>query len=183
MIYYDVENAIDDIIEYLNNSTTGINAAITALNTQKSAQDTAAGRVVMALTKFQYDTGGVATDGLKEGQNLNFFMLEEACNYDPFMLVEIQDWVSDELGADTITLNFVIVTEDVADGTDPKRKLLRYARVLRATLLQFISGSALVNATKISDIAPDVAQTFIDGVSRSYYSVGVSVQIVCANTD
>jgi hypothetical protein len=175
--YWDIEDIIDELIARLKDATHGINATITAMNTAKSAKDTAASRVVMVLDKF-IDVAG--TETLTEGQNLFFFMLEEITNCDPIICVRIPLWETDPMGSSTVKVAFQIVLEDKSDGTDPKRKLLRYVTALRAVLMGYVADCTMAQASRLSDVAPDLEQVYVNDVSRSYYSAGVSVELTFA---
>lgn len=175
--YWDIEDIIDEIVTHLKDGTHGINAAVTSINSLKSAKDTAAGRVVIALDKFT-DTAGNLT--LKENENLFFFMVEEFTNCDPVMAITVPTWETDDMGSNNVTLNFEIIIEDKADGTDPKRKLLRYATALRAVLFDYINVGTLSNVPKLANVAPRFEQVLVDNETRSYYSAGVSVQLIYA---
>jgi len=175
--YWDIEDIIDELITRLNDTTNGINAAITAMNTAKAAKDTAAGRVVMVMDKFVNAAG---TETLTENQNLFFFMLEEIANCDPIICVLVPIWDADSMGGNTVKVSFLVVVEDKSDGTDPKRKLLRYLTALRAVLFDFVNDCAMAQASKLSDVAPDLEQVLVNNESRSYYSAGVSVELTFA---
>lgn len=180
MIYYDIEDMIDDVLTAIADGTTGINARIDAINTQKAVVDAARGRVVMTVPKFTYDLATVSTEGFKEGFNLFFFMVDEFTNADPYLLVSIDTWTTDELGANIVSVNFHIAVEDTSDGTDPKRKLLRLIRALREVLDVYVKEDAEIKASSITQIEPDIAQVFFDETSKSFYSAGVRVNYTFA---
>jgi hypothetical protein len=172
---WDMEDIMDEVVTYLKDATKGINAAITAINSAKSAKDTAAGRTVMTLTKFtNANTPQVET--LTEGQNLFFFMVEEITNCDPCLVVRIPVWGEEE-GASNTTLNFEIIIEDNADGTDPKRKLLRYVTVLRSVLADYLNDATMFTASKLLNVEPNFQQVLVENETRSYYSAGVAIEI------
>lgn len=171
---WDIEDIIDEAVAYLKDGTSGINAAITAINAAKSAKDTSAGRVVMSLAKFQ-DIAGNFT--LKENENLFFFMVEETPASDPILKVSLPLWNTDSLGANVVNVSFEIIIEDMSDGTDPKRKLLRYITALRACLSDFLNDATIAQASRLTNVAPDFAQALADNNSQSYYSAGVNLEI------
>ena len=173
---WDVEDIIDEVVAHLKDGTAGINAAITAINSQKAAKDTASGRVVMTLVRFQ-DIKGNYT--LKENENLFFFMVDEAPPSDPVMKVSIPLWDTDDMGSNIVTVNFEIIIEDTSDGTDAKRKLLRYITALRASLSDYLNDATIAQASKLTNVAPDL-QVLADDNDRSFYSAGVGIQIVYA---
>ena len=172
--YRDIEDIIDDVIARLNDATYGLNAAITAINTQKSAIDTAHSRVVMTVPKFVNNSG---TETLTENQNLFFFVAEEIVNCDPFMVVALPTWTTDEMGAETATVEFLIYMEDPSDGTDPRRKLLRYVRALKEVMRDMPFDDSIVTETKTGIIEPGFTPVT---ESRSYYSAGVKLELVYA---
>jgi hypothetical protein len=175
--YKDIEDIIDDILDRMRDATYGLNAAITAINTQKSAVDTARSRVVMTLPKFINNSG---TETLTEKENLFFFMAEEFVNCDPFLVVSIPTWTTDNMGAETVTVMFLIVMEDPSDGTDPKRKLLRYVRALKEVFRHFPLDSDLITETKTSIVEPDLLSIGSGSESLSYYSAGVKLELAFA---
>jgi hypothetical protein len=177
--YKDIEDIIDDILDRMRDSTYGLNAAIAAINTQKASVDAARGRVVMTLPKFT-NIATPAVDTLTEGQNLFFFMAEEFVNCDPFMVVTIPTWTTDNMGTESVSVMFLIVMEDPSDGTDPKRKLLRYVRALKEVFRHFPLDSDLITETKTSIVEPDLISINAGEQSLSYYSAGVKLELVYA---
>ena len=178
MILKDAEDIIDDMIDALNNVTYGLNAQIALINTQKSAIDTARGRVVMVLDKFITAAGA---ENILENDNLFFFMQQEFINNNPFMVISIPTFTTDEMGSENITVTFTILVEDADDGTDAKRKLLRYTRAIRETLKRFLNQSGdFINAAKLMQIEPDFNLVFANDEVKSYYSAGVSCNFVFA---
>ena len=175
--YKDIEDIIDDILDRMRDTTYGLNAAITAINTQKATVDAARSRVVMTLPKFINNAG---TETLTENQNLFFFMAEEIVNCDPFLVVSIPTWTTDNMGAETVTVMFLIVMEDPSDGTDPKRKLLRYVRALKEVFRHFPLNSDLISETKTSIVEPDLLNIGSGSESLSYYSAGVKLELIYA---
>jgi hypothetical protein len=173
--YKDIETIIDDILDRMRDTTYGLNAAITAINTQKSTVDTARSRTVITLDKFKDTT---AAEALTEGQNLFFFMAEEFVNCDPFMIVSIPSWGTDSLGVQTVSVLFLIVIENVEDGTDPRRKLLRYIRALNDVFKNFPIDNDIISDVTTSIVEPDFTSTSDE--SRSFYSAGVKLELVYA---
>lgn len=176
---WDIEDIIDETLAYLKDATHGINAQITAINSVKSAKDTAAGRVVMTLAKFA-DVNNSET--LKENENLFFFFAypEELTNCDPIMTISTPEWTADEGGTNTFTIAYNIITEDSADGTDPKRKLIRYVLALRACLSDYLKSATMFKASTLEAIEPSGVEVLGDNTSRSFYSAGVNLRVVFA---
>ena len=183
MIYRDIEDIIDDILDHLRTvagrgeAPIGINDYITAINTQKAVIDEARGRTIMTLDPFENSD---ATSILAEGDNLFFFMIEEAPNADPAMLVSIPNWTTDDMGANAADVVFTILVEDPQDGTDPKRKLLRYIRALGESLEAFLNQADMINSAKLSRIEPDISQVYNDDTVKSFYSAGIRVSLFFA---
>ena len=178
--YRDIEDIIDDILDRMKDSTYGLNAAITAINTQKAAVDAARGRTVMIVPKFTDAAMPTAVETLTEGQNLFFFMAEEFVNCDPFMVVTIPTWTTGEMGVETVTVMFLVVMEDPSDNTDPKRKLLRYIRALKEVLRHFPLDNDIISESKTTIVEPDLISVGQGEQSTSYYSAGVKLELVYA---
>lgn len=172
--YWDIEDIIDETITYLKDATNGINAAITAVNSAKAARDTAAGRPAMTLPKFINISGA---ETLTENENLFFFMIEEINNVDPALLIGIPEWAVDDMGANTVTVTYNLIVEDTSDGTDPKRKLMRYNLALNAVLKDYLNQADLFTASALTNIEPDFQSVLTEDVSRSFYSAGVRMRI------
>ena len=170
--YYDIEDIIDETIDHLKDGTDGINAKITAVNAQKSPIDTSRGRTVMVMEQFK-NTANVAT--LTENENLFFFMMdieEEMVNNDPYMIISMPTWGSDNQGGNVTEIVYQIVVEDASDGTDPKRKLLRYLRCLREVLEDYLAVSDKLNGARLHLVAPNINDVFFENTSKSYYYSG-----------
>ena len=157
---FDVETCLLEIKKRLYDATYGLNAQLTAIDAEKAATDA-----------VDYSK----TITLKQLNGSAVFLLtasQYASNYDPFIAITIEDYMTDELGGVLFKTGIRLTILDTADGVADIRAL-RYLRALR----QCFEITRWTNGLKYQRIKQLETAGYIDTAdNRSWREIGISLE-------
>jgi hypothetical protein len=158
MARYDIENFLSDLLNAMQDGSTGLNAQVTLINAEKNDA------IVLASISNSAYFLQTMNDGIAA--------------YDPFLLYGVTKIESEGIGPATssrYTVQVIVTFVDKQDSEAGKR-LFRYSRVLEDFFHSKFDKISQNRVKKITSIEP-VEFTLVNS-SESFRAVGVDLEVV-----
>ena len=124
MAVFDVEDFMDRIKDLMVDTTKGINIEIDNLNNEKNAPDVA---------RFGHH---IALDNIDLTNAVTYFWPKRLVNRTPYMVIYPREHTTSAQDVEFVEIGIAIIFIDKADGLEPERRLLRYAKAIKRVLLR-----------------------------------------------